>query len=769
MVQTIAQHSPFKFLDSYGREDRAIFFGREEEINALYELVMSSQLTLVYGASGTGKTSLIECGLGNRFSDTDWFAIRIRKCDDITQSTFQAIRDRSYPDKIIADTESSIYNAVQALYLFYYIPIYLIFDQFEELFISGTIEEQEHFFTQLSKVLETGKPCKIILVMREEYIGFLSQYEHIIPSLFDNKYRIEKMNQLKLQSVILGTIQTPQYHIIFEDPEKNTKTIIENLRNDRREVDLTNLQVYLDRLYSEDVKRIEESGETRPITFDSVLIEENVGKLPQVLSDFLEGQMTIVDRILEYPDISLMLLTAFVTNDGTKQSRHLNELIDELKTTKNIPPSVSKVCIQKFYERRILREFKLGDELQYEITHDLLARQIYNRFSAEEKGLRRATSMIEDAYDFHTELSKKGEGISFMTEEQLSYLQNIMPRLNLNETLLGYIEDSKTAITEEKEKEKLILQREVSFQKQQLEQEQKNKVLQQTIMEQERREHIKEQDEARKAREQNILELKSQRRRSLVSLIVGIAMCGLAIWAGIGVVQVKEQKRIVELEKSRNDSLLAVSIKMNDGLLKAKKDIEDTEKKREKERYDSFIEKGNVKKDDKKYREAITEYEGALLFTIVDSSKVLGLIKQCEYDFALLKKQEIFQLQFDTYIREGSRILDEEVNKPNQLLAAEDYIRAFEQIDSAHEIVKYINNTKNTDMVKSKMIETNKRLIRAFDIYKDKAERFKKVNGLKEAKTNLDRANLLSPAIEDLDKDIKNVKEIEKHKDSDKN
>ena len=108
MVQTIAQLSPFKFLDSYGRDDRAIFFGREEEINALYELIMSSQITLVYGASGTGKTSLIECGLSNRFSETDWYAVSIRKGEDITESTFQAIRDRSYPDIVISDTESSI-------------------------------------------------------------------------------------------------------------------------------------------------------------------------------------------------------------------------------------------------------------------------------------------------------------------------------------------------------------------------------------------------------------------------------------------------------------------------------------------------------------------------------------------------------------------------------------------------------------------------------------------------------------------------------------
>ena len=760
MVQTIAQHSPFKFLDSYSREDRAIFFGREEEINALYELVMSSQLTLVYGASGTGKTSLIECGLGNRFSDTDWFAIRIRKGDDITESTFQAIRDRSQPDKIIADTESSIYNAVQALYLFYYIPIYLIFDQFEELFISGTIEEQEHFFTQLNKVLEAGKPCKVILVMREEYIGFLSQYEHIIPLLFDNKYRIEKMNQLKLQSVILGTIQTPQYNIIFEEPEKNTTTIIENLRNDRREVDLTNLQVYLDRLYSEDVKRIEESGETRPITFDSVLIEENVGKLPQVLSDFLEDQMTVVDKILEYPNISLMLLTAFVTNDGTKQSRHLNELIDELETHKNIPPSVSNACIHKFYERRILRELKVGDELQYEITHDLLARQIYNRFSAEEKGLRRATGMIEDAYEFHTELSKKGEGISFMTEEQLSYLQNILPRLNLNETLLGYLEDSKTAINEEKEKEKLMLQREVTLQKQQLEQEQKNKILQQTLLEQERHEHIRKQNEAQKVREQNILELKRHRRRSLVSLIVGIAMCGLAIWAVVGFVIVEKQKKVVYEEKEKNAQLLRQKEQDNIQLEKAKKDIIEAEEKREKERYDDFMLKGKINQDAKKYMEAITQYQNALLFSIADSVKVLAIIQQNIYDYNQLKKQENYQKQFDMLIREGSHILDEEVNKTTQLLAPEKYITACEKFDTAYTLLRFINDDKNRERIAGKMAETNKRIKRAYDIYIDKAERFKKVNGVMEAKLNYMKADSLKLSIKHTLKAIDDLKKI---------
>ena len=54
---------PFKFLDSYNQKDKDIFFGRDEEIEALYEMVFQTPILLIYGASGTGKTSLIQCGL----------------------------------------------------------------------------------------------------------------------------------------------------------------------------------------------------------------------------------------------------------------------------------------------------------------------------------------------------------------------------------------------------------------------------------------------------------------------------------------------------------------------------------------------------------------------------------------------------------------------------------------------------------------------------------------------------------------------------------
>ncbi len=66
-------HSPFKFLDPYGRDDISIFFGRDEEVETLYQHIQKNRLVLVYGTSGTGKTSIVQCGLMNRMYDTDWY------------------------------------------------------------------------------------------------------------------------------------------------------------------------------------------------------------------------------------------------------------------------------------------------------------------------------------------------------------------------------------------------------------------------------------------------------------------------------------------------------------------------------------------------------------------------------------------------------------------------------------------------------------------------------------------------------------------------
>lgn len=61
------QKSPFKFLDAYTKEDTEIFFGREKEVEELYQKIFNGRILVVYGSSGTGKTSLIQCGLAAKF------------------------------------------------------------------------------------------------------------------------------------------------------------------------------------------------------------------------------------------------------------------------------------------------------------------------------------------------------------------------------------------------------------------------------------------------------------------------------------------------------------------------------------------------------------------------------------------------------------------------------------------------------------------------------------------------------------------------------
>src|SRR5512136_434391 len=91
--------SPFKFLDSYTREDRDIFFGRDREIEELYHRVFESRLMLVYGVSGTGKSSLIHCGLANKFQETDWLPLVIRRGRNITESMAAGIKAASITEQ----------------------------------------------------------------------------------------------------------------------------------------------------------------------------------------------------------------------------------------------------------------------------------------------------------------------------------------------------------------------------------------------------------------------------------------------------------------------------------------------------------------------------------------------------------------------------------------------------------------------------------------------------------------------------------------------
>jgi len=204
------QKSPFKFLDSYAKEDRDIFFGRDKEIEELHSRVFESKILLIYGTSGTGKSSLINCGLANKFNDSDWLPVTIRRGSDINQSLIDALsryaitkapfekKDKNTNKRI------SLTRALQSIYLDHFKPVFLIFDQFEELFIFGSKEEKDELINSVKKVLDSEIQCRFIFSLREEYLAGITEFERVIPTFLSNRIRIEKMTRQNAIQAIEG-------------------------------------------------------------------------------------------------------------------------------------------------------------------------------------------------------------------------------------------------------------------------------------------------------------------------------------------------------------------------------------------------------------------------------------------------------------------------------------------------------------------------------------------------------------------------------------
>lgn len=142
---------PFKFLDPYTLEDRELFFGRESEIQEIYSKFYTSPLLLVYGESGSGKTSLIQCGLQAEIPREDALFITTR----MATGTPQAVLKKAINQQLNSPLENSpVDEMLDTLYQQKSKPIVLVLDQFEEFFLFHSRSHRQAFAKQLAQWLQ---------------------------------------------------------------------------------------------------------------------------------------------------------------------------------------------------------------------------------------------------------------------------------------------------------------------------------------------------------------------------------------------------------------------------------------------------------------------------------------------------------------------------------------------------------------------------------------------------------------------------------------
>jgi WD40 repeat protein len=436
---------PFKFLDAYTKEDKDIFFGRETEIEELYQKVFESKLLLVCGVSGTGKTSLIKCGLANKFEDSDWLPVYIRRGNEFTESLWNELEKvaitplRAFPLKREGKiSKQLITSALQSIYLDHFKPIYLIFDQFEEIFIFGSREERKAFIDEIKQIIDSDIQCRLLFIIREEYLAGTIEFEKEIPTFLTNRLRIEKMTWQNARKVIEG----PCLACNIDLEEGLTDRILETLSPESTEVELTYLQVLMDKLVklAEKVQIRDDPASVKNEEFGITHhLLDQAGNVKDLLGSFLEEQIDHLDD----PETGLIILKSFVSVKGTKRQVNTEEISDFVQTMGGKIPEEKLInLIQKFIHLRILRDKDEND--RYELRHDSLATKIYEKITLYERELLEVRHFIENAY---TNYEKRG---IFLNHDDLGYLAIYEDRLFLNRELNNFLEQSKKILTARK-------------------------------------------------------------------------------------------------------------------------------------------------------------------------------------------------------------------------------------------------------------------------------------------------------------------------------
>ncbi len=249
--------SPYKGLKRFNARDKDLFFGRDRLINKLIEAINQSNLVLVLGASGSGKSSVVRAGVIPQIeslSETPYQCCLFTPNRDPFVSFHRSLLDptkdifsESEVEFVLEGKSDTLTKTAHLLKSEH--PQWLIFiDQFEELFtICSNLETRRNFIQGIIRIAQDiDKSVKLILAMRSDFLEELSAYPQFARIAQNNINLVADMQAEELRQAIEQP--AAKHGIVFESGLVNE--IIQDVQGQAGSLPL--LQYTLDLLWQDD-------------------------------------------------------------------------------------------------------------------------------------------------------------------------------------------------------------------------------------------------------------------------------------------------------------------------------------------------------------------------------------------------------------------------------------------------------------------------------------------------------------------------------------
>ena len=246
----INEQNPWPWLDPFDEEAERFFNGRSDDAAALLRMVRGSSVTVLFGKSGLGKTSLLQAGLFPALRKERLLPVYVRlrydeEAGSLQEQLWNAFvaeckkHEFSYRE---ASPEASRSNTDSLWLYLHHRPLGLVanggppwqpvfvLDQFEEIFTLGGNDSTLHekLFSELGDLLENRiprsvadrieedddlldahdldtQPYRFLVSLREDYLPDLELWSDQIPRLGPNRYRLLSMGRTQALEAIVKT------------------------------------------------------------------------------------------------------------------------------------------------------------------------------------------------------------------------------------------------------------------------------------------------------------------------------------------------------------------------------------------------------------------------------------------------------------------------------------------------------------------------------------------------------------------------------------